>query len=123
MVGTSVGVGEPNTSANVIARRDQCKCREPCDCRYPCIERVCRSVGTLLCCDSGHSSKWLSMENVIFWVRLNSNMFDISLGRNAQWEHLFSMYLDDFSTICLIFYAESLFSMVKVIFDGKYILY
>ena len=29
------------------------------------------------------------------------------------------MYLDDFSTICLIFYAEIPFSMVKVIFDGK----
>ena len=34
--------------------------------RYQCIKRVSGSVGTLLCCDSGHSSKWLSMEKVIF---------------------------------------------------------
>ena len=34
--------------------------------RYRCIERprVSGSVGTLLCCDSGHSSKWISMEKV-----------------------------------------------------------
>ena len=28
--------------------------------------------------------------------------FLIRVGRNAQWEHLFSMYFDDFFTICLI---------------------
>ena len=40
-----------------------------------------------------------------FWFQLNSNMFNISfamgtlpikIGRNAQWEHLFLMYFDDF---------------------------
>ena len=29
--------------------------------------------------------------------------FPIKIGRNAQWEHLFSMYFDDFLTSCLIF--------------------
>ena len=29
--------------------------------------------------------------------------FPIKIGRNAQWEHLFSMDLNDFSTIYLIF--------------------
>ena len=29
--------------------------------------------------------------------------FPIKIGRNAQWEHLFSMDFDDFSTIYLIF--------------------
>ena len=28
--------------------------------------------------------------------------FPIKIGRNARWEHLFSMYFDDFSTIYLI---------------------
>ena len=47
--------------------------------RYRCIERprVSGSVGTLLCCDSGHSSKWISMEKVYLWFRLNSNMFNV----------------------------------------------
>ena len=27
--------------------------------------------------------------------------FPIKIGRNAQWEHLFSMYFDDLLTICL----------------------
>ena len=29
--------------------------------------------------------------------------FPIKIGRNAQWEHLFSMDFDDFSSIYLIF--------------------
>ena len=29
--------------------------------------------------------------------------FPIKIGPNAQWEHLFSMYFEDFLTICLIF--------------------
>ena len=29
--------------------------------------------------------------------------FPIKIGRNAQWEHLFLMYFDDFLTICFIF--------------------
>ena len=29
--------------------------------------------------------------------------FPIKIGRNAQWEHLFSMYFDDFLTIYFIF--------------------
>ena len=29
--------------------------------------------------------------------------FPIKFGRNAQWEHLFSMYFDDFCTSYLIF--------------------
>ena len=29
--------------------------------------------------------------------------FPIQIGRNAQWEHLFSMYFDDFLTIYFIF--------------------
>ena len=29
--------------------------------------------------------------------------FPIEIGRNAQWEHLFSMDFDDFSSIYLIF--------------------
>ena len=43
---------------------------KPCDCRYWCIERVCWSLGTLLCCDRGHSSKWLSKKNVGFFLVL-----------------------------------------------------
>ena len=48
--------------------------------RYRCIERVSGSVGTLLCCDSSYSSKWLSMKKVFSWIRLNSNMSNISLS-------------------------------------------
>ena len=36
--------------------------------RYRCIVRVSGSVGPLLCCDSHHSSKWLSMGKVLFLV-------------------------------------------------------
>ena len=42
--------------------------------RYQCIERVSGCVGTLLCCDSGHSSKWLSMEKVFFWSNISFAM-------------------------------------------------
>ena len=38
---------------------------------------------------------------LIFPLRWAS--FPIKIGRNAQWEHLFSMVFDDFSTIYLIF--------------------
>ena len=53
--------------------------RKPCDCKYRRIERVHRSVGTLLCCDRGHSSKIVS-KMVFFGFRLNSNMFNISFS-------------------------------------------
>ena len=33
--------------------------------------------------------------------------FPIKFGRNAQWEHLFSMDFDDFSTIYLFFYYSN----------------
>ena len=58
------------------------------------------------------SLSWLSTEKVFFLFQLISNMLDISFAmgifpiktsRNAQWEHLFLMYFDDFSTIYLIF--------------------
>ena len=39
---------------------------------------------------------------LIFPLRWAS--FPIKIGRNAQWEHLFSMVFDDFSTIYLIFF-------------------
>ena len=42
-----------------------------------CIERVCRSVGTLLYCGRWRSFKWLSMVKVFFKFRLNSNMSNI----------------------------------------------
>ena len=38
---------------------------------------------------------------LIFPLRWAS--FPIQISRSAQWEHLFSMYFDDFSTIYLIF--------------------
>ena len=38
---------------------------------------------------------------LIFPLRWAS--FPIKIGRNAQWEYLFSMYFDDLFTICLIF--------------------
>ena len=41
--------------------------------------------------------------------------FPIKIGRNAQWEHLFSKYFDDFFTICLTFQSKSPFSMKKMI--------
>ena len=37
--------------------------------------------------------------------------FPIKIGRNAQWEHLFSMYFDDFLTIYFIFYSNKTFSI------------
>ena len=59
------------------------------------------------------SSKWLSREKVFLLFQLNSNMLNILFamgmfayiknGRNAQWEHLFLMYFDDFLTVCLTF--------------------
>ena len=42
-------------------------------------------------------------------------VFPIKIGRNAQWKHLFSMYFDDFFTICLTFQSKSPFSMTKMI--------
>ena len=39
--------------------------------------------------------------------------FPIKIGPNAQWEHLISMYFDDFLTICLTFQSKSPFSMKK----------
>ena len=40
--------------------------------------------------------------------------FPIKFGRNAQWEHLFPMYFDDFLPISLIFfYLKVHFSMKK----------
>ena len=62
------------------------------------------------------------MEEVFFWFRLNANMFYISfamglfpieIGQNAQWEHLFSMYFDDFLPMSLICLSQSPFSMKK----------
>ena len=44
--------------------------------------------------------------------------FPIKIGRNAQCEHLFSMYFDDFVTICLTFQYKSPFSMEKLSFCG-----
>ena len=38
---------------------------------------------------------------LIFPLRLAG--FPIKIGRNAQWEHLFSMDFDELLTICLIF--------------------
>ena len=35
-------------------------------------------MGTLLCCDSGHSSKCFLVEKVFFWFQMNSNMSNIS---------------------------------------------
>ena len=40
--------------------------------------------------------------------------FPIKIGQNAQGEHLFFMYFDDFFNICLIFKSKSAFSMIKV---------
>ena len=37
--------------------------------------------------------------------------FPTKIGRNAQWEHLFSTYFDDFLPISLIFWSQSPFSM------------
>ena len=41
--------------------------------------------------------------------------FPFKIGRNAQWEHLFSMYFDDFLTICLTFQSKSPFFNEKMI--------
>ena len=51
------------------------------------------------------------MEEVFFWVRIQTCLifplrwacFPIEICRNAQWEHLFSLYFKDFSTIYLFF--------------------
>ena len=37
--------------------------------------------------------------------------FPVKIGRNAQWEHLFSMYFYDFLPISVIFWSKSPFSM------------
>ena len=80
-------------------------------------------MGTLLCCDRGDSSKWLSTENAFFRFRLIFHLrwayFPIEIGRNAQWEHKYSMYFDDFSTIYLICQSKSPFLMVKVSLSGN----
>ena len=41
--------------------------------------------------------------------------FPIKISRNAQWEHFFSIYFDDFSTIYLIFWSKSPFFNEKII--------
>ena len=39
--------------------------------------------------------------------------FPIKNSHKAQWEHLFSMYFDDLSIICLSFQSKAPFSMKK----------
>ena len=39
--------------------------------------------------------------------------FPIKIGRNAQWEHLFSMYFDDFRSFTLFVQSKSPLSMIK----------
>ena len=83
--------------------------RKPCGCRYRCIERVCRSVGTIILCDFCYFRCKMKTEmdfdqdltSLIFPFRWAC--FPIKIGRNAQWEHLFSMYFDDFLTMYLMF--------------------
>ena len=43
--------------------------------RYRWTERVCCSVDTLLCCDRGDSSKWVSREKVLFNDSFAMGMF------------------------------------------------
>ena len=85
--------------------------------RYRCIIRVCCSVGTLLCCNRCHSSKWLSMEKVFLWFQLNSNMSNISFAMG-----MFSYRIKShsgntyFRWISMIFRPFTLFSSLKVHF-------
>ena len=69
--------------------------------RYWCIERVSASVGTLLCCDNGHSAKWLLMKRCFFgfdWIQtclifpLRWACFPINICRNTQWELFFDVF-------------------------------
>ena len=103
--------------------------RKPCDCRYRRMKRVCRSMGTLNLCDFfaifdvKRQLKLLEMACdqvqtcLIFPLRWAG--FPINIGRNAQWEHLFSMYFDDFLTICLTLQSKSPFSMKKLSLSGN----
>ena len=85
-----------------------------CDCRYRCIERVCRLLVNLsfvifAIFDVKRQLKLLEMACdqvqtcLIFPLRWAG--FPIKIGRNAQWEHLFPMYLYDFLPISLIFWS------------------
>ena len=62
-------------------------------------------MGTLILCDFCilDVKKLLKLLALAFRPRSNMSnisfavdMFPIKIGRNAQWEHLFSMYFDDF---------------------------
>ena len=72
----------------------------------------CRSVGTLILCDFCYFDLkgQLKLPEMAFdqiqtclIFPLQWASFPIKIGRNAQWEHVFSMYFDDSFTICLIF--------------------
>ena len=71
-------------------------------------------MGTLIRCDFCYfrSKKTTEMAFdqdltcLIFLFRLAC--FPITIGRNAQWVHLFSMDFDDFLTIYLIFNGKSI---------------
>ena len=55
---------------------------------------------------------------LIFPFRLAG--FPIKIGRNAQWEHLFSMDFDDFPLFTLFFYSNKNISIYKWELDMFY---
>ena len=54
--------------------------RKPCDDRYRCIERVCRSVGTLILCDFCYFRSRKTTKIAWDGLRPSSNMLNISLA-------------------------------------------
>ena len=86
--------------------------RKPCDCTYWCIERVCRSVGTLILCDFCYFRSKITTKITWDGFRPSSNMLNISFrwahfpiknSRKAQWVHLFLMNINGFRSVCLYF--------------------
>ena len=65
--------------------------------------------------------QWLFIQDLTCLIfPLRWACFPIKIGQNAQWEHLFSMYFNDFWIFCLIFFkSKSAFSMVKVSLNGN----
>ena len=54
--------------------------RKLCDDRYRCIERVCRSVGTLILCDFCYFRSKKTTKITSDGLRPSSNMLNISLA-------------------------------------------
>ena len=100
--------------------------RKPCDYRYRCIERVCRSVGTLILCDFCYFRSRKTTKITWDGLRPSSNMLNISVAMGmfsySNWSKcsVGTPIFNGFQWLSIslaIFQSKSSFSMKKIIFQ------